>query len=181
MSPDAATQTASHCSCGHSLVWEHRDGFRERRSLALCRNPDCGVVTTALPEGIPPEHGLAACLLGPVTPRRYLKPWLRLYFRTAAWGFIWRPCPQVCPDCAGEITVQLGLPPLVERQTDPYEVLMCLTCGATGMAWWLTGERTTIALEGSEWNEPSATVLILRRVLEERTVRTREGSTWDFE
>jgi hypothetical protein len=181
MRRDAARQTASQCSCGHPLRWEHREGFRERRSLALCRNPDCGVVTTASPEGIQPEHGLAACLLGPVPPRRYLKPWLRLYFRTAAWGFIWRPCPEVCPDCTGEITVQLRLPPLTERHNDPYQVLMCLTCGALGLAWWLGGERTAIAIDGREWSEPSTAVLILRRVLEERAARTREGWTWDFQ
>ena len=170
---------ASQCSCGNSLTWEHREGYGGRRSLALCTSPTCGIVHTVLPEGIHPEHGLAACLLGPVSPRRYLKPWLRLYFRTAAWGFIWRPCPEVCPDCSGEITVELRMPPLTERHNDPYQVLMCLTCGATGMAWWLGREHTAIAMEGSDWNEPSTAVLILKHVLEERAAMTRQRQDWD--
>ena len=180
MSPGNAELNARRCSCGSDLRWEHREGFRDRRSLALCRSPDCGILTTVLPEGIQPEDGLAACLLGPVPPRRYLKPWLRLYFRTAASKFIWRPCPEVCPDCTGEITVELGLPPLMERQTDPYQVVLCLTCGATGITWWL-GEQVAIAMHGDDWNEPSTAVLILKRVLEERAAMLREPRTWDFQ
>ena len=180
MRRDTAKQIASRCSCGHPLRWEHREDFRERRSLALCQNPDCGVITTALADGIQPEQQLASCLLGPITPRRYLKPWMRLYFRTTAWGFIWRPYHEVCPDCASEVTVQLGLSPSIERQTDPYEIVLCLTCGATGMAWWL-GERTAIAIGGNEWNEPSTAVLILKHVLQERAVMAREKRGWDFQ
>jgi hypothetical protein len=48
------------------------------------------------------------------------------------------------------------------------------------MAWWLGGEKVAIAIEGNEWNEPAAAVLILRRVLEERAAGTCEGWTWDF-
>src|SRR6202011_4548835 len=144
---------ASRCSCGHPLSWEHRDGFGKRRSLALCGNPDCGVITTALPEGIEPEQRLASCLLGHIPTPRYLKPWVRLYFRTSRWGFTWRPFHEVCPDCAGELTVQLSLPPHMERQTDPYEILCCLGCGTTGLSWYINGERVAIAIEGSEWEE----------------------------
>jgi hypothetical protein len=179
MSREAAMQTASHCSCGHPLTWEHRDGFGKRRSLALCQNPDCGVITTALPEGIEPEQRLASCLLGRIPTPRYLKPWVRLYFKTIRWGFIWRPFHEVCPDCAGDMTVQLALPPHMERQSDPYEILLCLTCGTTGVAWYTSGERVAIAMEGSEWDEPSTAVVILKRILEERATMAREGRSWD--
>jgi hypothetical protein len=57
---------------------------------------------------------------------------------------------------------------------------MCLACGATGIAWWLGGEKVAIAIEGNEWNEATTAVLILKRVLEERAARTCEGWTWDF-
>jgi hypothetical protein len=181
MSRDAAPQTESHCSCGSRLRWEHRDGYGERRSVALCNSPDCGVITTALPEGVEPEQRLASSLLGHVPIRRYLKPWMRLYFKSSRLGFIWRPFHEVCPDCAGEMTVQLALPPHIERQADPYEILLCLTCGTTGLAWYIAGERSAIVLDPNEWSEPSTAVVILKRVLEERAAMAREGSTWDFQ
>jgi hypothetical protein len=136
-------------------------------------------VSTASAEGVEPEQGLESFLLGHVPVRRYLQPWARLYFRTVAWGYQWRPYHQVCPDCTSEVTVQLGLSPSIQRQTDPYEIVLCLTCGATGIAWWL-GERVAIAMHGDEWNEPSTAVLILKRVLEERAAMAREDRGWDF-
>ncbi len=136
--------------------------------------------TTPSSEGAQPERGLKSFLLGHVAVRRYLQPWARLYFRTAAWGYQWRPYHEVCPDCASEVTVQLGLSPSVERQTDPYEIVLCLSCGATGIAWWL-GERTAIAIAGIEWNEPSTAVLILKHVLHERAEMARENRGWDFQ
>jgi hypothetical protein len=105
---------------------------------------------------------------------------MRLYWKATKWGFIWRPHHEVCPDCDGEITTQLRLPPLFERQTDPYEIGLCLACGATGVAWWLGGERTAIAMDGSEWDEPSTAVLILKRVLEERGAMIDEARPRDF-
>ncbi len=93
--------------------------------LALCSNADCGVITTTSLEGGQQGQGLDSFLLGQVPPRRYLKPWVRLYFKASRWGFIWRPHHEVCPDCAGEITAQLALPLLMERQTDPYQVPLC--------------------------------------------------------
>ena len=57
---------------------------------------------------------------------------------------------------------------------------MCLGCGATGIAWWLGAERTAIAIDGSEWDEPSTAILILRRILEERAAMAREDRSWDF-
>jgi hypothetical protein len=65
----------------------------------------------------------------------------------------------------------------MERQTDPYEILLCLTCGSTGIAWYIHGERVAIAMDGSEWDEPSTAVLILKRVLEERAAIGPEGWT----
>jgi len=180
MSRDAATQTASHCSCGSSLRWETRESYGERRALALCSNAACGLVTTASPDGVQPEQGLESFLLGQVPPRRYLQPWVRFYFKANQCGFVWRPYHEPCPTCDGEMTVQLGLPPLPERENDPYQVLLCLTCGATGMAWWL-GERVTIAIDGDEWNEQSTAVLILKRVVEERAAMASEGWKWDFQ
>ena len=123
---------------------------------------------------------LESYLLGPVPTQRYLKPWLRLYWKASRWGFGWLPHHETCPDCDGEITVQLGLPRLIERHTDPYQVVLCLTCGSTSMAWFLGGEQVSIAIEGSEWNEPATAVLILKRVLEERAARTCQDWTWDF-
>jgi hypothetical protein len=173
-------QIASHCECGSPLRWETRETYGERRSLALCSNADCGLITTASPEG-PQQHGqgLDSFLLGQVPARRYLQPWMRLYFKASQWGFIWRPHHEVCFDCEGELTAQLALPPLMERQTDPYQVVLCLKCGATGIAWWL-GEQVAIAVHGDEWNEPSTAVLILKRVLEERAAMARGDRTWDF-
>lgn len=180
MSGDAAREIASHCECGSTLRWETRETYGERRSLALCSNADCGLVTTASQEVVQPQQGLEAFLLGHVPPRRYLKPHVRAYFKSIRFGFIWHPFHEVCPDCAGEMTLQLGLPPHMERQSDPYEILLCLSCGATGVAWWLGGERTSIAMDGSEWDEPSTAVLIVKRVLEERGAMAAEARARDF-
>jgi hypothetical protein len=181
MSDEIAIGIASHCSCGASLRWESREGYGQRRSVALCSNADCGLITTASPEGVQPEEALESFLLGPVPARRYLKPWVRTYFRTAAQGFQWRPHHEVCPDCSGEITVHLGLPPLPDRQGDFHQLVICLGCGATGMAFWITGERVAIAMDGSEWSEPSTAVVILKRILQERAAMIcEEGRRWDF-
>ena len=180
MSADTTAQTVSHCSCGAPLRWETRERFGERMSLALCQAANCGVITTLSGQGVQPEQGLQAYLLGPVPARRYLKPWLRLYHRASRWGYCWIPHHETCPDCNGEITVQLELPRLIERQTDPYQVVTCLICGTTSMAWLLNGEQVSIAIEGSDWNEPATAVLILKRVLEERAANTCESWTWDF-
>jgi hypothetical protein len=149
-------------------------------SLALCQNDACGIITTASPQGVQPEQGLQSYLLGPVPARRYLKPWLRLYHRASRWGYRWIPHHETCPDCDGEITVQLELPRLIERQTDPYQVVMCLTCGTTSMAWFLGGEQVAIAIEGDEWDQPATAILILKHVLAERAATTCESRTWDF-
>jgi hypothetical protein len=55
-----------------------------------------------------------------------------------------------------------------------------MSCGTTGIAWWLGAERVAIAMHGDEWNEPSTAVLILKRVLEERAGMAREDRRWDF-
>jgi hypothetical protein len=145
--------------------------------VALCTASDCGVITTSSPEGVEPEQRLASCLLGRVPTPRYLPPWVRFYFRASKSGFTWRPFHEVCPDCAGEMTVQLALPPHMERQTDPYEILLCLTCGTTGLAWYINGERSAIVMDPDEWNEPSTSVVVLKRVMEERGAMAREGLT----
>jgi hypothetical protein len=178
VSTDAATQIASHCECGSPLRWETREGFGERRSLGLCSNDACGFLTVASPQGVQPEQGLESFLLGHVPARRYLAPWMRLYWKATKWGFMWRPHHEPCPACGGEITTQLGLRPLVERQTDPYQVVLCLTCGAASMAWWIAGESVAIAIEGDDWNEPATALLILKRVLEERARQSYEGRRW---
>ena len=180
MNTDAATQVASHCECGSPLRWETREGFGDRRSLALCSNDACGLLTVASPEGVQPEQGLESFLLGHVPARRYLAPWMRLYWKATKWGFMWRPHHEPCPACGGEVTVHLGLPPLAERQNDPYQVVLCLTCGTTGMAWWITGERVAIAIGGDEWNEPATALLILKHVLEERADGPSQGYEWAF-
>jgi hypothetical protein len=126
MKRDARKQIASHCPCGSPLRWETRETYGERRSLALCSNADCGLVTTASQETVQSEQGLEAFLLGRVPPRP------------------------------------------------------CLSCGATGVAWWLGAERTAIAMDGSEWDEPSTAVLILKRVLEERGAMAAEARPRDF-
>lgn len=180
MKPDAPVQIPAQCSCGSRLRWEHRDGYGGRRSLAFCTNPACGIVSTASPEESQPEQGLKSFLLGQVPARRYLPPWMRLYWKATKWGYIWRPHHEVCSDCEGELTAQLALPPLIERQTDFYQLGMCLTCGATGMTWWRR-ERVAIAMHGDEWYEPSMAVVILKRVLEERAAMAREDRSWDPE
>lgn len=167
------------CSCGSTLRWESREDYCGKRSLALCSNPECGVITTAVTD-YQPEDGLRTFLLGDDPVQRYLPLGARLYWKTSRWGYRWLSHDETCPGCDGEVTVQLGLPPLAERQADPYQVVLCLTCSTTSMAWWLGGEKVAIAIEGNEWNEPATAVLILKRVLEERAARTCEGWTWDF-
>lgn len=168
------------CSCGATLRWESREDYCGKRSLATCSNPECGVITTAVMNGHQPEDGLRTFLLGDTPVQRYLAPWARLYWKTSQWRYRWLSHHETCPDCDSEFTVRLSLPPLAKRQSDPYQVVMCLACGATGMAWWLAGEKVAIAIEGNEWNESATAVLILKRVLEERAARTCEGQTWDF-
>jgi hypothetical protein len=148
--------------------------------LALCSNPECGVITTAATNDRQPEDELRTFLLRDDPVQRYLAPWARLYWKTSKWRYRWLSHHETCPDCDSEFTVQLDLPPLAERQNDPYEVVMCLTRGTTGVAWWLGGEKVAIAIGGNEWNGPATAVLILKRVLEERAPRTCEDWTWDF-
>jgi hypothetical protein len=174
-------QGPSHCECGSPLRFEMRDGFGERRSLALCANADCGVITTALPEGTQPADGLAACLLGPAPARRYLRPHLRLYLKSSQWGFRWFPGREPCFACDCEITHQLPFPRLVERDSDPYFVSTCLVCAATMIVWWVNGERIVLAIQGDDWDEPSSAVLVLKHVFEERAAMAREGWSWEFE
>lgn len=180
MSLLAPLPTKRECSCGATLRWESREDYCGMRSLALCSNPECGIVTTTATDSNRPDDGLRTFLLGDEPVQRYLPPWARLYWKTSRWGYRWLSHHATCPDCDSEFTVKLDLPPLAERQNDPYQVVMCLSCGATGIAWWLDGEKVAIAIEGSEWNEPATAVTILKRVLEERTARPREDWTWDF-
>jgi hypothetical protein len=180
MSTDAATQLACNCPCGRSLRWETREGFGQRRSVALCSNPDCGLITSASPDGVQPDHGLVAYLLGPVTARRYLKPWVRLYFKATRWGFQWRAHHEVCSTCGSELTTQLGLPPLAERQNDPFLVTLCLSCGTTNVAWWRSGERIVLVIASSDWDEPTTAVTVLKRTLEQRADGPSEGYEWAF-
>jgi hypothetical protein len=180
MSRKTADRIASHCECGSPVRWETRETYGETRSLALCSNAGCGLISSAASQGAQPEQGLESFLLGQVPARRYLPPWMRLYWKANGWGYRFRPHHEPCTTCNGEITVQLGLPPLMERQTDFYELTMCLGCGATGIAWWLGAERTAITIDGSEWAEPSTAILILRRILEERAAMAREDRSSDF-
>jgi len=173
MSRDTAKRLASHCGCGSPLRWEMKEGYGEQRSLALCANADCGVITTALPEGAQPADGLALCLLGPLPARRYLKPHLRLYLKSSHWGFRWFPGRESCFACDGEITHQLPLPRLAERDSDPYFASMCLECAATMIVWWINGERIVHTIQGDDWNEPATAVVLLKHVLEERAALIR--------
>ena len=177
MNPVNTEDTVSRCSCGGSLIWEARETFRGLRVLALCSEPDCGLITTQ-PTG---EGNLQAFLLGDVPPRRYLQPWVRLYHRIAASGLSWVPHSKACTACEGELISELRLPPMVERPSDPYQVVLCLQCGRTSASWWIDGERIVLSMDNDAWNDPSLSLRVLKQVLRERTEEPNERLPWPFQ
>jgi hypothetical protein len=163
----------SRCSCGSDLRWETRQRSSGQASLALCSNPDCGIVTTPKAADTEPNDGLRTFLIGGAPAARYLKPWLRLYFRTLDFGFRWRPYHERCSACSHELTTELRLPPRSDRYSDPHQVVLCMNCGATKTAFWLNGERAVLSLDGNAWDEPATVLQALKRALEERAYEPR--------
>ena len=154
------------CGCNSPLRWEMRGGFREKRSLALCTNPECGIITTGANDGT--DNCLQAFLLDDAPVVRDQSPWARLYFRTSQWGYRWSPHTEPCSTCRSELTVALELPPRGDRSGDPLGVVLCLSCGAMAAVFWGQGDRAEVLLDASAWEEPAPIIQDLKRALATR-------------
>jgi hypothetical protein len=156
------------CSCGATLLWECRESQHGKRWLALCGNPECGLITTR-PEGVEhPENCLQSFLLGDAPIRRNLKPWVRLFFKASQLGYRWCPGHEPCPSCKHEATAALRIPWHPARAGDPFYLALCLQCGATTTFSWVNGERLVLSLDGAAWERPTAELQALRQTLLER-------------
>lgn len=178
MSPRNAEPRQDRCSCGAALGWEMRGSFRDKRSLALCTNPECGVITTGPNDGT--DSCLQTFLLDNAPVVRNLKPWTRLYFRTSEWGYRWRAHAKPCSTCRSELTVALELPPRGDRSGDPHYVALCLHCGGVAAVFWGNGGRVEVRLDAAAWEEPAPLIQDLKRAFAERADKRADPYTWDF-
>jgi hypothetical protein len=48
------------------------------------------------------------------------------------------------------------------------------------MAFWVNGECVSVSIEGSAWDEPTASIQILKCVVSERTTEADNGYEWSF-
>jgi hypothetical protein len=175
VSPVNTGVTPSRCRCGSRLAWDSRTTYAGTRPLALCVNPDCGIITTPSAPGS--ESTLQSALLGDRPAVRYLQPWLRFYFRTTSQGFRWRAHAEGCRDCASELVAALDIPWRGDRGADPWHVSLCLDCGATETSFWIERERVSLWTPGTDWTEPSVPLQALKRALTERSNES-DGYAW---
>jgi hypothetical protein len=178
MSPRDAEPRERRCGCGAALRWEKRGAFREKRWLATCTNPSCGVITTGANDGA--DACLQTFLLDDAPVVRYQSPWARFYFRTAASGYRWHPHTEPCSTCLDELTVALDLAPRGDRSGDPLRVVLCLRCGAMASVFWGNGDRVEIFMDPSAWEEPAPLIQDLKRALATRAEEPAEPYPWDF-
>jgi hypothetical protein len=152
------------CSCGGRIQWECRETYRDRRWLGLCSDPQCGQVRIKPVDGEGPPDGLEFFLLdGPPIP--YTPPWIRLFLH-ASQLVRWRPVDR-CWDCAGNLSFKMTLPPDPDRPGDPYEVVLCIECGGTEIAFWIPPRLNRARTPGSAWDE-AILIQTLRRALRDR-------------
>ena len=159
------------CSCGADLLWEKRYRRDGQPSLALCSSEKCGLYTTGS-DDIDPSEALQAFLLGNQAPVRYMAPWSRLFFKTVRWGFGWIPTVLPCPACSSDLRAELFLRPREGAQGDPYLVQTCLTCGATTISFWMSGESVALSMDGAAWEESPTALQALKRCLHERVLES---------
>lgn len=168
------------CECGALLTWESRGAHNEKRWLALCANPECGVITTESAQD--PESTLQTLLLGDVPVARYLRPWARFYFRATTWGYRWRPHAEGCRECGNELVAALDIDWRPDRPGDPRSVVLCTGCGSTETAFWINGETVSLWTAGSAWEDSTPPIQALKHALEDRAENPdpADGYTWDF-
>ncbi len=161
------------CSCGAGdLIWEHREDSAGVRSMAVCTNPHCGIITT--PNAVHAEPtDLRTFLVGRTSVPRYLRPWTRLFLQSIEWGFRWRPHQASCTACNHELTIELRLPPKSHRCADPHHIILCVECGTTTTTFCVGGKAKVYSIEGRAWEEPPAPLRALKRALEERAYEPR--------
>lgn len=137
-------------------------------AMALCSREGCGQITFPGSIGSSGDNPLSDALLGGMPAVRYLQPWVRLFFRTVALGYRWRPYAEPCWECGHELASELRLPPTGARLIEPTQVVVCLSCGAVALTFWERGETATLSLKGGSWTDPPVQLLALSRALHER-------------
>ena len=173
-----AESSERRCACGSALVFESREAAGTTRSLALCSNPDCGLITTS--QDARDEQDLRSFLLGDKPVRRELRPWNRFLFRAASFGHRWTPAPEPCSECGHDFATALELRWNPQRATDPFSVALCPSCGRSILSYWIDGERLNTSLAGDAWFEPAPQITLLRRALFDRAQLAAGYEPWDF-
>jgi hypothetical protein len=176
-SPEPARRT---CVCGGSLRWEGRRSAAGERWIATCSNTECGTITTRRLDGSEPEVGLDHVLLDN-PPSRYLSPWSRFYFRSTSLGYQRHPHHKGCWNCSGELVVTLDLPSRADRPDDPYQTVLCLSCGETVSFFRGRTEDTGIVVNGSAWDGFDVSISLLRKAISERIQSEPPDEPWSFE
>jgi hypothetical protein len=179
MSPRNAEPSERQCACGSALLFESREAAGTTRSLALCSNPDCGLITTSQDDC--DEQDLRSFLLGNRPVRRELKPWTRFWFKATSTGHRCTSAPEPCTQCGDESTGALELRWNPQRFQDPFIVILCSRCGATTLSYFIDGERLKTSLTGDAWLEPAPPIILLKRALSERAQLAAGYEPWDFE
>jgi len=166
--PEIPRPTNQTCSCGADLSWEMRETQTgDQRWLALCKNPECGEITTS-PDGMAESSSLQSVLLADSPLRRSLSPWLRFFYKTCGWGYCWDRAPEACWACGDEMNSALSLRWHPARPVDPFLVLLCLRCGSSTLFFWNGQERIVVSLDGEAWTTPATPLVALRKALMER-------------
>lgn len=180
MSPRSSEHARRTCICGASLRWEGRKSGAGERWIATCSSESCGMITMRIHDGPQPQAGLDQFMLDKPPPR-YLSPWSRLFFRSIALGYQWRPHHEGCWNCSGELVVTLDLPPQADRQADPHQVVLCLHCGDLVSFDRVLGDQTSLVVSGPQWDEPDLSIRLLRQAIHERAGSDAPGEAWSFE
>ncbi|MCW2999164.1 MAG: hypothetical protein JWN65_2713 [Solirubrobacterales bacterium] len=168
MTPGQIQPATLGCECGGTLRWESRENWRGKRWLAVCSRDTCGWMTLISADADGEQCGLAEFLLGDQEPHPYVKPWVRLFLRASRLGMAWRAFPSACGVCAGSLVMQVDLPFIPFRASDPQSVVLCLDCGQLAIQMRALTEVGEVHLAGEAWDEPALSICALKRTVDER-------------
>ena len=141
--------------------------------LALCDSDACGRITLPLAQ----KHELAEFLQ--VRTRPLAHPWTRLFLRVAAIDNVsWSYAGYACSQCESpELVFHIAFYPV----PDPYEAMLCISCGAVVTRHVSVDGKVTEIHGGSDWAGPDHAVSALRRGVHARTRhQDEEADVWDF-